>query len=84
MNKTNQAGCPGGIFLFALDGTVTREGLSPGITAHFGVDKETEARGDVADVPRILPAAESRRAPVLAADTGRSEIVHPSKNSVLA
>jgi hypothetical protein len=79
-----QAGCPGGIFLFDLDGTATREGLPPGITAHFGVDKETEARGDIADVPHILPAAEPRQFPVLAADTGRSEIAHPSKNGVLA
>ncbi len=62
----------------------SREDLLPRITAHFGGDKETEARGDIADVPRILPAAEPRQLPILAADTGQSEIAHPSKNGVLA
>jgi hypothetical protein len=79
-----QAGCLVGMFLFDLDRTVTREELLPRVTIHFGVDKETEARGDIADVPRILPPAEPRRLPVLAADTGQSEIARPSKNSVLA
>jgi hypothetical protein len=74
---------PVGLFLLDLDGTVTRKELLPRITAQSGVDKETEARGDIADKPRILPAAELRQLPVLAADTGQSEIAHPSKNSVL-
>src|SRR6185312_15987707 len=67
---------PVGLFLFDLDGTVTREELLPRITAQFGVDKETEARRDLTEVPRILPAAEPRQLPVLAADTGQSEIDH--------